>query len=81
MTVSAAVKLIPSPPARVHNRNTNLSESERKQRYNQISTYNNRESRKLLSFKTDKNQELITKLERPYKELLNAKIIFEIHHS
>ena len=28
MTVSAAVRLIPSPPALVHSRNTNLSESE-----------------------------------------------------
>ena len=27
MTVSAAVRLIPSPPALVHSRNTNLSES------------------------------------------------------
>lgn len=27
MTVSAAVKLIPNPPALVHNKNTNLSES------------------------------------------------------
>ena len=27
MTVSAAVKLIPRPPALVHNRKTNLSES------------------------------------------------------
>ena len=28
MTVSAAVRLIPRPPALVHSRNTNLSESE-----------------------------------------------------
>ncbi len=32
MTVSAAVRLIPSPPARVHSRNTNLSESRERER-------------------------------------------------
>ena len=31
MTVSAAVRLIPSPPALVHSRNTNLSESRGKE--------------------------------------------------
>ena len=32
-TVSAAVKLMPRPPARVHSRNTNRSDSENKYRF------------------------------------------------